>query len=75
MKIYQNNEYPKVSEEDVNHSIDVITRNEGGLLNIGYYHFKDQKWYWHTDTLVDPYEDGLEDFVWMYAPKQLIVKQ
>lgn len=75
MKIYQNNEFPKVSDEDTSHSVDVITRNENGLLNIGYYHFKDKKWYWHTDTLVDPYEDGLEGFVWMYAPKQLTVKQ
>lgn len=74
LEIFQNNEYPKQNPEDKEHSIDVITVNDSGLMNIGYYNFKLRKWRFHTDTLVDPYEDGLENFVWMYRPKELTTK-
>ena len=78
MNIYKNDEYPKKStdlngnEED--HSVDVITHDKDGMLNIGYWNYDMKIWMFHTDTLCDPYEGGkLVDFVWMYRPDELSV--
>ena len=73
MKFHKNTEYPQVSKGDENYSIDVITSNPDGFLNIGFYHFKDKEWQFHTDTLTDPYENGmLQPFVWWYPPTERI---
>lgn len=70
MEFYKNTEFPKVSEDE-DYSIDVITSTPEGMLNIGFYDFKDEVWQFHTDTLTDPYENGeLQPFVWWYAPTE-----
>lgn len=78
MKIYKNTEYPKKSTDlkgnEQNHSVDVITHDKNGMLNIGYWNYDMKTWLFHTDTLFDPYEGGkLVDFVWMYRPDELSV--
>jgi hypothetical protein len=74
MNIYTRNNKPKASNDDLTFSEDVIIMTEDGLLNIGYYDFKDDKWKWHTETLVDMEEivDGKPvDFAWIYPPSIL----
>jgi hypothetical protein len=76
MEIFKNNQYP-IRSEDLKgnkeyHSVDVITYDKDGMLNIGYWNYDSETWGFHTDTLCDPYEGGkLIDFVWMYRPKEL----
>jgi hypothetical protein len=67
MKIYQKSDIPKRDEEDC--SVDVITYDQNGMLNIGYFDFELNHWSFHTDTLVDLKD---KDFVWMYAPEELL---
>ena len=56
-------------------SVDVITCDKEGCLDIGYWNFDIQMWIFHTEQLCDPYEGGkLVDFVWMYRPNELKVK-
>ena len=75
-KIYGKQEIPQQSKDDPDFSEDVITCDEGGLLNIGFYSYKENKWSFHTDTLVDYCEKGHEmEFVWMYRPTELQVKK
>lgn len=76
MEIFFNTAYPKRSTDlkgsEEEHSVDVFTRSKDGLLNIGYWNYDTEKWAFHTDTLIDPYENGeLMEFVWMYEPKEL----
>ena len=78
LKIYKNTEFPpRMETKDGKpelHSIDVVTMDELNLPNIGFYNYDTEKWSFHTDTLIDPYEGGkLIDFVWMYIPKELKV--
>jgi len=76
IKAYNNTDFP-IRSKDLNgnpeeHSVDVITSNESGMLNIGFYNFDMKKWMFHTDTLTDPYEGGkLENFIWIYPPRIL----
>lgn len=73
MEIYTKNDLPKGVPNET-YSYDVITCDEDGLLNIGFYDFAAQKWMFHTDTMVDYYEKGHEmNFVWIYKPKNLKV--
>lgn len=78
MKIYSKEKHPERAldgeGEQEYFSVDVITCDEDGLLCIGYYNFDTGLWDFHTDTLVDYYEEGIPemDFVWMYPPKELI---
>lgn len=70
--IYNKEIEPRPSETDKNVSEDVITIDECNMLNIGFYHYLDKKWYFHTNTLVDYYEkDNEMDFKWMYKPSEL----
>lgn len=70
MKFHKNTEYPKVSEDE-DFSVDVITSNPDGFLNIAFWNFDRKKWLFHSDTMIDPYEDGdLMEFVWWYAPTE-----
>lgn len=78
MKIqqYKNTEVPIKSTDlkgiEEEFSVDVITCDNYGMLNIGFYNFDTNTWSFHTDTLVDPYEKGeLFDFVWIYNPIKL----
>jgi len=79
MKIYKNTEHPKLSEDsekptsDAQLSEDVFTYDQEGLMNVAYYDYDEEKWNFHTDTLIDPYENGkLFNFVWLYCPKEMI---
>lgn len=75
LEVHDQNEHPKPSEDDPSFSVDVICADQEGMMNIGSYSFTDEKWIFHTDTLVDPYEFGeVYPFVWMYRPKELEVK-
>jgi len=72
MKIHTKEEFPtRVADEDF--SVDVFTCDEDGLLNIGYYNFDTKRWAFHTDTMVDYYEEGIPEmnFNWMYPPPSL----
>ena len=68
-KTHSKKEFP-VRVENENHSVDVITIDESNMMNIGFYHFVDEKWYFHTDTLIKDYEE--EDFKWIYQPDYLV---
>lgn len=66
MKIYKNTEYPKIPEGE-HHSVDVITKDIDGMLNIAYYDYESKRWRFHADTLSDPYDNGkLIEFTWIY---------
>lgn len=74
IKTYPNTEFPVQCTDLPETSVDVITCDKDGTLNIGYYNFDTQRWGFHTDTLVDYYEKGeLKPFVWMYKPENLKV--
>lgn len=62
--VHSRNEFPSLVPSE-GFSVDVITYDEEGMMNIGFYSYDLQKWSFHTDTLVD-YSDM--DFVWMYKP-------
>ena len=68
-KTHSKKEFP-VRVENENHSVDVITIDECNMMNIGFYHFVDEKWYFHTDTLIKNYEE--KDFKWIYKPDYLV---
>lgn len=67
MKIYSEKDIPRTSKDDVVFSVDVIVYL-GGILNIGYYDYEDKEWQFHTDTFIDPKDNG---FNWIYCPKEL----
>lgn len=62
--VHSRNEFPSLVPNEA-FSVDVITYDEEGMMNIGFYSYDLRKWSFHTDTLVD-YSDM--DFVWMYKP-------
>lgn len=62
--VHSRSEFPSLVPNEA-FSVDVITYDEEGMMNIGFYSYDLQKWRFHTDTLVD-YSDM--DFVWMYKP-------
>lgn len=76
MDIHPKSDYPERQYNNglpEDFSVDVITCDEDGLLCIGFYNFDTQKWGFHSDTLVDYYEEGIPemDFNWMYPPAEL----
>jgi hypothetical protein len=76
MEIFKNTEYPNKSRDlrgiEEEFSVDVTTCDKDEMLNIGYWNYDMKKWLFHTETLIDPYENNqLVDFVWMYKPKKL----
>ena len=62
--VHSRSEFPSLVPNEA-FSVDVITYDEEGMMNIGFYSYDLQRWSFHTDTLVD-YSDM--DFVWMYKP-------
>lgn len=76
MKIYTRNNKPDPNPENIEVSQDVIVYTEDGLLNIGFFDYLNEKWSFHTDTLIDMDETGDDgkpvQFNWMYAPEELI---
>lgn len=64
VRVHSKNEFPSLVANEC-FSVDVITCDEEGMMNIGFYSYDAGKWNFHTDTLVD-YSDM--DFVWMYKP-------
>ena len=72
IELHSKNDLPK-SQQGEYHSVDVITCDEFGVLNIAFYNFDKQEWSFHADTVIDYFEEGNEtDFVWMYAPTELL---
>lgn len=58
---------PKVSTDDPNFSVDVFIIDDEGMHGLAFYSFKDQKWSFDTDTLVDYDEVGNEtEWRWYY---------
>lgn len=64
MRIYQKSEHPRAVKGEV-FSVDVITCDTDGLLNLGVYNYDTDTWAFHTAA---PFDYENEDFVWMYAP-------
>lgn len=58
---------PKPSPNDATFSVDVNIIDENGVHGLAYFCFEDNKWIFHTDTLVDYDEVGAETkWVWYY---------
>lgn len=51
--LFNPTEIPKVSADDAEYSVDVCTIDEDNIHCVGFYHYTDKKWYFHTDTLSD----------------------
>lgn len=64
MRIHKKTEIPRQVKNE-HFTVDVITCDKDGLINLGYYDFELNKWRFHTDT-VSNYNDV--DFVWIYPP-------
>lgn len=58
--------------EELDMSVDVITINEDGMMDIGWYNYDLDDWGFHTDTLTDRPEGS---FVWMYKPENFKFKK
>ena len=71
MKVYEKTEYPTQADSS-DCSVDVLTCDGNGFLNLGFYDYTYNKWSFHTDTLQNGYEK--ENFVWMYVPEELEIK-
>jgi hypothetical protein len=70
MNVYNKTEFPERKQGE-DYSVDVLTCDEDGLLNLGFYNYIEKVWCFHTDTLQN-YDEVA--FVWMYAPKELEMK-
>jgi hypothetical protein len=58
---------PRQSPDDITFSETVFIIDEEGLHGLAYFSFKDDKWYFLTDTLVDYDEPGAEtEWKWYY---------
>lgn len=69
MRIHRKLECPRrVEGEDF--SVDVITCDENGLVNLGFYNYDSNLWSFHTDTL---YDYTNIEFVWAYIPTNRMV--
>jgi hypothetical protein len=69
MRIHKRSEHPRMVEAE-QFSVDVITCDENGLINLGFYNFDSDTWSFHTDTL---YDYTNIEFVWMYVPVNRMV--
>ncbi len=63
MKIYQKTEHPRAVKGEL-FSVDVITCDSEGLLNLGVYNYDTDTWIFHIDI---PSDYNYDSFVWMYA--------
>ncbi len=60
---------PDPNPEAPEHSVDVFIMDEDGMHGLAAYSFADEKWIFHTDTLVDYDEEGAETkWRWYYPP-------
>ena len=64
MKIYKKTEHPEMVPDE-HFSVDVITCDSDGLINLGYYNYADKEWNFHSDTMRD-YTNV--EFTWIYPP-------
>jgi len=76
MKIFKNTDIPKESKDKKGRlegfSVDVISCDVDGMMNLCYWDYEKERWSFLADALSDPYEGGkLIDFVWMYKPDEL----
>jgi hypothetical protein len=69
VRIYDNTEFPHRSEDMPEYSEDVIAVDSEGMMCIAYYHFEDEQWFFHSDTLYEGYE---KNFSWIYKPQGFI---
>lgn len=79
MEVFKNSVLPKRCDNNVggdDDSVDVIINLEN-MINVGFYCYINEKWYFHSDTFVSPYiekegsEDKLKDFHWCYVPEEI----
>ncbi|HFK5563460.1 TPA: hypothetical protein ACGZ9C_003128 [Elizabethkingia anophelis] len=68
IKLFNQNELPEPSNEDKDFSEDVFIVDQDNLNGIAYYSFKDSEWMFHTETMVDYFEEGNETKFWWYYP-------
>lgn len=60
---------PQKSKDDDRFSLDVFIIDETGLNGLAYYSFEENKWEFHTDTLVYYFEeDDPTEWYWYYPP-------
>lgn len=65
--LHSPSEFPKISDDDEDFSVDVLIIDENGLNGVACYIYADKKWIFHTDTLVDYNEKGNETkWMWYY---------
>lgn len=58
---------PHPSKDVKEHSVDVFTIDEDGMHGLAFYDFEDEKWSFHTETMVDYEEPGNETkWNWYY---------
>ena len=68
--VFDKSQHPK-KESGEEFSVDVLTCDSYGVLNIAFYNYDTEEWSFHADTIID-YKN--EEFVWMYAPEGFILK-
>ncbi len=69
-EFFDKSQHPKM-ELGAHYSVDVITCDSDGLLNIAFYDYDTDEWIFHADTMHD---HKTIDFIWMYAPEEFILK-
>jgi hypothetical protein len=68
-ELHDPSQRPKHSDDTREFSVDVFTIDEHGLPGLAYFSFEDDRWRFHTDTLVDYNEHGNETrWNWYYPP-------
>lgn len=70
MEIHNKSEHP-MQVEGEQFSVDVITCDDEGLVNLGFYNYDTNSWSFHSDTVYD-YTDV--DFAWVYPPIKDMLK-
>lgn len=67
---FHKSEHPKI-EDGEQYSVDVLTCDGDGLLNIAFYNYDTEEWSFHAETMHDSKK---VEFIWMYAPEEFILK-
>lgn len=68
VRLFDPNKYkPRPSEDDPTFSEDVCIIDENNVQGVACYVYEDERWMFHTDTLVDYDEVGAETkWLWYY---------
>lgn len=70
MKVHNKSEHPKRAKGEP-FSVDVITYDKNGSVNIGFYNYDLCTWSFHLDT---SHDDREIEFVWIYPPFHKMLK-